>query len=81
LIELIKNYWWAIWATLVVTLLLRYRLVKRGGNEHFLRRLLYAFSPNTDPTNENRSKLSIWVVAFALFGVVVAMAANFYLSL
>ncbi|NOU25163.1 MAG: hypothetical protein HOO90_06475 [Methylotenera sp.] len=81
MIELIKNYWWAIWAALVVTLLLRYRLVKRGGNELFLRRLLYAFSPNTEPTNEKRSKLSVWVVAFALFGVAVAMAANFYLSL
>ncbi len=76
MIESFKDYWWAILAVAITTFLVRRRFIALGGNEHFLRRLLYAFWPNTDPTNEKRSKLSIGIVTFAVIGIAIAMIAS-----
>jgi hypothetical protein len=77
----LKAYWWALQSIVVIAVLLRYRLLKRGGNEPFLRRLLYAFSPNADPANEKRSKLSIWVVVLVLCTITFGIAFDFYNTL
>lgn len=75
--EFINNNGWVIWSVFAAAVLLSYRLVKRGGNEPFLRRALYAFNPNLDLKNPKRRKLRMGFIAVAVIIILVIMLANF----
>jgi len=71
------TYWWAIWALLVVTALIIYRVRKRGGEESFVRRIEYALFRGTDPANPSASRqLSLRAALLVGAGLLLIMLLN-----
>ncbi len=78
--EFLSQYWWAIWGVLATVAMVWYRFVKRGGDEPFLRKVLYSAFPEASPENEQRRKISLKVMIFAAVGILVAIAASLLLT-
>ena len=77
--DFLSQYWWAVWGVLATVTMVWYRFVKRGGNEPFLRKVLYSAIPEASPENEQHGKISLKVLIFAVVGILVAIAANLLL--
>jgi hypothetical protein len=73
----LAKHWWLLWALFAATGWVVYRLSRRGGDEPFLRRVMYALFPGTDPEGPRWlgvTTLSFIILAAGLVLIVVAYA-------
>lgn len=67
--EWIARNWWMLWALFVVATLVAYRMRRRGGDEFFLRRIVFALFPQSDPANPHRREVTPVTIMLVLGGI------------
>jgi len=71
----IANYWWLVFGLVTAGTLIAFRMRKRGGTEHVLRRAIFAAFPSSDPALASRAQLSgrsALLVALAVLAISLA---------
>ncbi len=71
----LAHNWYMIWALVVTSAFVAYRMRKRGGEEPMLRRVIFALFPYSDPRRVPQQQLSMFTATLLGGGVLAVVLA------